>query len=333
MDKRYTAFISYSWDGHSHEQWIRSLVNDLRSQGGVDATCDQFEVQDKTVNLNTMMIKAIRDNDYVIVVLTKSYAQKSDSLQGGVGFETVLSLPALRTDPDKFIFVMREGDYSDVFPYHLRDYYAINFSQDTEYKSKLDELIRRIYKKGKFEKAPLGDIPDFGVRDQINSQLQAVEALKIKSVFDDLELPIARGVSDLDKKKFINQSFIDICDLFGQLFNQMSKKLSGFEFSNDKIDNQKEVFFLYLNGTQVSGVKIWIGGLGHGSSSICLSYGNHISTRSDSSMNEIINIHVDQNNQLSLEMTLSFMTKDKAVTPEQIVRAIWSSSLAQSFKS
>ncbi|MBB3108341.1 hypothetical protein FHS18_000369 [Paenibacillus phyllosphaerae] len=30
MDKRYTAFISYSWDGPSHEQWIRDLVNDLR---------------------------------------------------------------------------------------------------------------------------------------------------------------------------------------------------------------------------------------------------------------------------------------------------------------
>lgn len=332
MDKRYTAFISYSWDGPSHEQWIRNLVNDLRTQGGVDATCDQFEVQDKTVNLNTMMIKAIKDNDYVILILTKSYAQKADDFQGGVGFETILSLPALRTEPDKFIFVMREEDYTTVFPYHLRDYYAINFSQESEYKAKLDELIRRIYKKGKYEKAPLGNIPDFGVMDQINIQVQSVEEPPSNNVFHDLDLPSVRKVSDLDKKKFINQSFIEICSLFEQLFHQLSRKHSGFEFSSEHIDNQKKLYLLYLHGNQVSGVKIWIGGLGNNSDSICLSYGNHISVRSDSSMNEIISVDVNRHNKMELKMTLSFLAKDEYITPEDVVRAIWTSYLAQSFK-
>ncbi|QAY66365.1 toll/interleukin-1 receptor domain-containing protein [Paenibacillus protaetiae] len=330
MDKRYTAFISYSWDGPAHEEWIRNLVNDLRSQGGVDATCDQFEVQEKTVNLNKMMINAIRDNDYVIVVLTSSYAQKADDFQGGVGFETMLSLPALRTEPDKFIFVMREGDYAAGFPYHLRDYYAINFSNDVEYKQKLDELIRRIYKKGKFEKARLGNIPDFGVMLPDNTQVQEVSTYK--SVFDDLDLPSANKISDLAKKKFINGSFIEICRLFEELFEQMSRKTSGFEFSSEQIDNQKRVFLLYLNGNQVSGVKIWVGGLGYNTNSICLSYGNHISVRSDNSMNEIISVDVSQHNQMALKMTLSFSTKDESMTPEKIVRSIWTSSLAYSFK-
>lgn len=330
MDKRYTAFISYSWDGPAHEQWIRSLVNDLRSQGGVDATCDQFEVQDKTVNLNKMMINAIRDNDYVIVVLTSSYAQRADDFQGGVGFETMLSLPALRTEPDKFIFVMREGDYTSVFPYHLLDYYAINFSQDSEYNVKLDELIRRIYKKGRFEKAPLGNIPHFDEVLPNNTQVREVSTNK--NVFHDLDLPSANKVSDLDKKKFIGQSYNEICSLFEQLFAQMSTEYPGFEFSNEQIDTQKKLFLLYLYGNQVAGVKIWIGGLMYDSNSICLSYGNHINVRSDNSMNEIISVDVNRDNKMKLKLTLSFSGKDETDTPEKIVRSIWTSSLAYLFK-
>ncbi|MBB3108340.1 hypothetical protein FHS18_000368 [Paenibacillus phyllosphaerae] len=266
------------------------------------------------------------------MVLTKAYAQKADGFQGGVGFETMLSLPALRTEPDKFIFLMREGDYTNVFPYHFRDYYAINFSQDSEYKAKLDELIRRIYKKGKFEKAPLGNIPDFGVMDQMSTQVRSVEVPTSKSVFHDLDLPGVRKVSDLDKKKFINKSFIEICSLFEQLFDQLSRKHSGFEFSSEQINNQKKLFLLYLHGNQVSGVKIWIGGLSYDSNSICLSYGNHINVRLDSSMNEMISVDVNQQNQMILKITLSFFTKHESVTPEDVVRAIWTSSLAHSFK-
>ncbi|MFY0545429.1 toll/interleukin-1 receptor domain-containing protein [Brevibacillus sp. H7] len=68
-----TAFISYSWDNQGHENWVYQLANKLR-ENGVNATFDEFEHKDKTTNLYRMMIKAIRDFDRVIVVITENYA-------------------------------------------------------------------------------------------------------------------------------------------------------------------------------------------------------------------------------------------------------------------
>lgn len=52
MNKRETAFFSYSWDSKAHENWVVDLANRLRLDGGIDATLDKFELYNKTVNLN-----------------------------------------------------------------------------------------------------------------------------------------------------------------------------------------------------------------------------------------------------------------------------------------
>ena len=99
--KNTTAFISYSWDSMEHQQWVIGLTNELRKKGIV-ATMDLFETQQGTVNLNQMMIKNIKDSDYVVIVLTEEYAKKSNEFQGGVGFETMLTIPDIKNNLKKF---------------------------------------------------------------------------------------------------------------------------------------------------------------------------------------------------------------------------------------
>lgn len=75
------VFISYSWDSTAHQQWVLELVYKLRDNG-VDASIDILKTHE-TVNLNTMMVSNIRDNDYIIIVLTENYSKKLMNLLGG----------------------------------------------------------------------------------------------------------------------------------------------------------------------------------------------------------------------------------------------------------
>ncbi|MHB1421331.1 MAG: toll/interleukin-1 receptor domain-containing protein, partial [Bacillota bacterium] len=119
MDKNSTAFISYSWDSEEHKDWVTSLVNLLRNNG-VDATFDVFETQKGTVNLNAMMLKNIKDNDYTIIVLTQNYAKKADAFQGGVGFETNMLISYIQENLQKIIPIMRcKGDKAKAAPFYL----------------------------------------------------------------------------------------------------------------------------------------------------------------------------------------------------------------------
>lgn len=109
-----SAFISYSLDSLDHQQWVYDLYRDLRKRG-VDATIDKLITQNRTVNLNSMMIQNIRDLDYTIIVLTEKYAQMADNLEGDVGFETIVSFEAIKQNPNKFIFIGRgQGESTKV---------------------------------------------------------------------------------------------------------------------------------------------------------------------------------------------------------------------------
>lgn len=320
-----TAFISYSWDNKDHEQWVMDLVIELRNNG-VDASFDKYETQNKTTNLYQMMIKNMRDNNNVIVVLTENYAKKADNMQGGVGFETLLSLPDVQQNPDKFIFLLRhKGRFEAVFPFHLRGFYAIDFSDDHQFNDKFLELLHRIEGKPFYEKVPLGPKRELTPRRTIGSTIERKEV-----IFDGIELPNYKNVTDLDKERFLSDSYDEIQRLFVELFNQIKKGNSNFEFTSEQISQKKHVFKLYLDGQQKTGVKMWLGGqFGRG---INLSYGNHIDPFSDSSMNESIHCDVTDKKELVLKMTLNIFGNKEASDPKGIVQEIWKSSLAHYIK-
>lgn len=319
------VFISYSWDDKYHEQWVMNLVVELRNSG-VDASFDKYVTQSKTTNLYQMMINNMKNNDKVIVVLTEKFAQKADEIQGGVGFETLISLPDIQEDPDKFILILRhKGNFKDAFPFHLRGYYAIDFSENKFFDEKLLELLHRIEDVPMYEKVPLGKKRDLKTRREIDSPSRNEEAF-----FKNIELPNLREVRDIDKDSFLSESYEKIQSLFVELFNHIKGELSNFEFVTEQISNKKHMFKLYVNGQQKIVIKTWLGGhLGNG---INLSYGNHIDPYSDNSMNETIRCKVNNRNEMKLSMTMNIFGNKEVSEPRSIVQEIWQNNLSHHIK-
>ncbi len=55
-----------------------------------------------------MMVENIRTKDFTIIILTNNYSKKADDLEGGVGFETELLLPLIKSNKGKIIPIVRD---------------------------------------------------------------------------------------------------------------------------------------------------------------------------------------------------------------------------------
>ena len=122
------AFISYSWEDDEHRAWVREFATRLRADG-VETTIDQWNAIPGD-QLPAFMESAIRSNDYVLIVCTPKYKQRSDNRQGGVGYEgDIMTAEVLGTSNHrKFIPVLRKGSWSDSAPTWISGKYFIDLS-------------------------------------------------------------------------------------------------------------------------------------------------------------------------------------------------------------
>ena len=144
-------FVSYSWDSKEHQQWVLDLVKNLR-QEGLDANYDQGITATSTVNLNQMMVEHMRDDDYILIVLTEKHTAKANDFVGGVGFETILSLPIIQQHLDKLIILIRQPNVlQKTIPFHLQGVNYIDLSDNSNFEEKFEELIYRLQKVPMFD--------------------------------------------------------------------------------------------------------------------------------------------------------------------------------------
>lgn len=103
------AFISYSWDDDKHKAWVREFATRLRADG-VNVTLDQWHLQPGE-RLTAFMEASIRENDYVLIVCTPYYADRSNRRIGGVGYEGDIMTAEVLTmgKHQKFIPLYRSG--------------------------------------------------------------------------------------------------------------------------------------------------------------------------------------------------------------------------------
>ena len=309
-----SVFISYSWDSEEHENWVTFLAARLR-ENGVDATIDKFETQSKTVNLNRMMVEKIKNSDNILLILTENYAKKADTFQGGVGYETNLLIRYIKDNPDKIILIMRhKGDYRKAVPFYLEGFHFIDFSHDDQFDIKFDELLHRIYQ------VDVIDVPKVGAKPKLESK---------KIIYDRAVNEIAniipnfKEITDLDKNKFMKQSYSKILSLLSDFAEQTKHKNNNFDYDKDVVHNQKTIMRFYINGMEKYAVKIWLGNLfGGKNQSIYLSYGR-FSIDSDNSFNDVIECEVTKTKDLKLKMTMNFMTGNNASDAYRIAVKIW----------
>ncbi len=153
-----TAFVSYSWDGDVHKRWVQDLAAKLRSHG-VDVKLDRWEVA-RGDQLPHFMETGVRTNDFVLIVLTRNYKKKSDSRQGGVGYESNVMTAEMFAgkDPRKFIPVLREGTWDEASPSWLSGKVGVDLRGNPYSEQQFTDLLETVH--GMREKAPpLGPLP------------------------------------------------------------------------------------------------------------------------------------------------------------------------------
>lgn len=120
------AFISYAWDTPEHQAWVRDLAARLRADG-VNTTLDQWALQPGD-QLPHFMEQSIREHEYVLIICTPRYAERSNTRQGGVGYEGDIITAELLNDRNhrKFIPILRGNNPDDSIPTWLRSKYRID---------------------------------------------------------------------------------------------------------------------------------------------------------------------------------------------------------------
>jgi hypothetical protein len=138
------AFISYSWDDDAHKAWVLALAHRLRADG-VDVTLDRWAAVPGD-RLPPFMEGAIRDNEFVIIICTPRYKSRSDSREGGVGYEGDIMTSEVMTQQNhrKFIPVWRSGTWPEAAPSWLAGKYHINLTADPYSERDYADLVRTL---------------------------------------------------------------------------------------------------------------------------------------------------------------------------------------------
>lgn len=146
------VFISYSWDNDDHKNWVRELATRLRSDG-IDVTLDQWHLVPGD-QLPEFMERSIRESDYVLIVCTHKYKERSNNRRGGVGYEgDIITAEFMATrNHRKFIPILRQQPWENSAPNWLLGKYYIDLSASPYPQIFYDDLLTTL--SGTREKAP-----------------------------------------------------------------------------------------------------------------------------------------------------------------------------------
>jgi len=185
------VFISYSWDSDAHRGWVRELAERLVSNG-VDVRLDQWNLVPGD-SLTAFMEEQIEQCDFVLIVCTPNYAERSTARRGGVGYEQQIISGQVATGLQrrKFIPVIREGELQpgpgSAVPPHFAGIYAIDMRSRSGSEEQFEGLLRTIYKVPAISSPPLGPKPTFTLAE--GKQSAPAKPARLASIeFDGWEL-------------------------------------------------------------------------------------------------------------------------------------------------
>jgi hypothetical protein len=156
-DNAYKApkvFISYTWEDKAHQVWVREFATKLRYDG-VDVTLDQWHAAPGG-QLPEFMERAVRENEFVLIICTPRYKEKSDERLGGVGYEGDIMTGEVfaqrdRRRREKFVPILRRGEWETAAPSWLLGSFHVDLREgfsEEDYQNLLNALL------GQREQAP-----------------------------------------------------------------------------------------------------------------------------------------------------------------------------------
>jgi len=184
------VFISYSWDNIEHKSWVKDFATKLR-EDGVDVSLDQWKLIPGD-QLTKFMEKEIRENDFVLIICTPKYKSRSDSREGGVGYEgDIMTAEILNNRNErKFIPILRNGDWSNSAPSWLLGKYFIDLKLNPIDEQNYNDLLTTLY--NQYPQAPALGKPKLnatlGMPDLLSPNIkksEKFEEIKIIGVIAD----------------------------------------------------------------------------------------------------------------------------------------------------
>ncbi|NUM42875.1 MAG: toll/interleukin-1 receptor domain-containing protein [Leptospiraceae bacterium] len=177
-----TAFISYAWENTETQKWVKDLAAKLRADS-IDVKLDQWEVVPGD-QLPHFMEKSVRENDFVLIICTPKYKEKSEKRSGGVGYEgDVMSAEVLQTSNHrKFIPILKSGTKDTAIPSWLIGKYYIDLSDEEKYNGNYSDLKATLLN---FRESapPLGKIrPTSNLSASTPSKQDEEATIKIKGI-------------------------------------------------------------------------------------------------------------------------------------------------------
>ncbi len=122
------------------------------------------------------MQKGILEADRVLLVCSRSYVTKADGGAGGVGFERLIVTSELveNIDTRKFIPLVRDNPEEPRIPRFLGPRLYLDFSEDSHYEERREELLRHLLGAPLLHKPPLGTNPFSGELPKSQSPARVV---------------------------------------------------------------------------------------------------------------------------------------------------------------
>lgn len=145
-------------------------------------------------------------------------------------------------------------------------------------------------------------------------------------IFSSLNIPrvyTTSEPSDLEKNRFMIESFKRINQLLGQLCQQLQNENINIQTMIDQVDTRTLIYQFYKNGNQIRGLKLFIGNT-FGGREMNIGISDAISVGSNNSYNGIYSSKL-VDGQLSLYSMISFSMNQKAMSVEEAVKDIWES--------
>ena len=140
-----SVFISYSWEGKRHQNWVNKLAQAL-ALNGVVVHVDFWETE-PGMDISQYMESNVRDSNHVLIICTPKYASRANDRTGGVGTETSLVTGETFTgtgDKRKFVPILRQGEPAKALPTYLKGKIYIDF-RGPAFKAALIALLRHIF--------------------------------------------------------------------------------------------------------------------------------------------------------------------------------------------
>jgi hypothetical protein len=207
------------------------------------------------------MEKSVRENDYVLLICTPKYKQKSDDRIGGVGYEgDIMTAEVLQnSNHRKFIPVLQSGDKDLSIPSWLKGKFYIDLSSDFHFEKNFEDLITTVLNAREVAPA-IRQIPS-RFQTQISSNtkttvFQNEDIIKIKGiVVDEVTIPLNDGTqgSALYKIPFeLNrQPSYEWIELFINSFNRPPAITQMHRPGIASVSENR----IYLNGTTMEEVE------------------------------------------------------------------------------